>query len=86
MQGALFFATGKYHHHIATNVWLGEGIPNASAEFPGLDYFTVKFSSKTKLDEMINNLESHKVTVKKSEDDPNTFTVFDGDKISIHLE
>lgn len=86
MQGALFFAAGKYHHHVATNVWLGEGIPNASAESPGLDYFTVKFSNKTKLDEMINNLESHKVTVKKSEDDPNTFTVFDSDKISIHLE
>lgn len=83
MHGALFFAAGNYHHHIATNVWLGEGIPSASTEFAGLDYFTIKFSSKAKLDEAINRLESQKIAVKESEKD--SFEVSDEDKISIHL-
>lgn len=83
MQGALFFAAGNYHHHIATNVWLGEGIPSASTEFAGLDYFTIKFSSKAKLDEAISRLESQKITVKELEND--SFEISDGDKTSIHL-
>ena len=82
MSGALFFAAGKYHHHIATNVWLGENISKASIDFPGLDYFTIKFSSKDKLHQMIQHLESNKITVNKSND---TIDVFDEDGISIRL-
>lgn len=83
MQGALFFAAGRYHHHIATNVWLGENISKASTDFAGLDYFTIKFSSKDKLNDVIKQLESHKITVKELEG--GSFSIFDEDKISIHL-
>ncbi|QLH11035.1 VOC family protein [Nitrosarchaeum sp. AC2] len=83
MKGALFFAAGKYHHHIATNTWLGEDISQASTEFAGLDYFTLQFSSKDKLNYMIRKLESSKITVKSLED--GSFSIFDEDKISIHL-
>lgn len=85
MTGALFFAAGNYHHHIATNVWLGEGIPNASTDFAGLDYFTIKFSNKTKLDEVVSRLQSQKITVKESKGESNSFEISDEDKISIHL-
>lgn len=85
MQGALFFAAGNYHHHIATNVWLGEDIPKASAEFPGLDYFTLRFSNKAKLEEMIKNLQSNKITLRESKDN-NSFFISDHDEISILLE
>jgi len=83
MKGALFFAAGKYHHHIATNTWLGEDASHASTEFAGLDYFTIQFSSKDKLNDMIRKLESSKISVKSLED--GSFSIFDEDKISIHL-
>lgn len=85
MQGALFFAAGKYHHHIATNVWLGENIPKASTESPGLDYFTLQFSSKDKLREMADNLESHKISMTKLKDGT-PFFISDDDEISIRLD
>lgn len=83
IQGALFFAAGKYHHHIATNIWLGENISNASRDRIGLDYFTINFSSKEKLNNLVNRLKSHKVTVEEIED--NSFDIFDEDKITIRL-
>ena len=83
MQGALFFAAGKYHHHIATNVWLGENISKASTDVPGLGYFTILFSNRDKLNDVIKRMEHHKITVKKFDD--NSFGIFDDDNISIHL-
>lgn len=83
MQGALFFAAGDYHHHIATNTWLGEDISEASADFTGLDYFIIQLSSKDKLDDMMKKLESNKIPITPLED--GTFRVFDEDKILIHF-
>ena len=83
MQGALFFTAGKYHHHIATNVWLGENISKASTDVPGLGYFTILFSNRDKLIDVIKRLEHQNITVKKLNDD--SFEVFDEDNISIHL-
>jgi len=82
MQGALFFAAGNYHHHIATNVWLGENISKAPEGAPGLDYFTIEFSSKVKLDKVVKHLGSHGIDVKKLD---NSFNVYDCDNISICL-
>jgi len=83
MKGALFFAAGKYHHHIATNIWLGEDISQASPESVGLDYFTIQFSNRDKLGNVIKTLESHKIDVNDLGD--GSFSIFDNDKISIHL-
>ncbi|MCE9651704.1 MAG: VOC family protein [Nitrosarchaeum sp.] len=83
MKGALFFAAGKYHHHIATNTWLGEDISQASTDFAGLDFFTIQFSTRDKLENMIKKLESYKILVTSLED--GSFSIFDEDKISIHL-
>ena len=85
MTGALFFAAGSYHHHIAANTWLGENLADASTDFPGLDYFTIKFSNKSKLEEMISRLQSQKIRVTESKNYGNTFEISDEDKISIHL-
>ena len=85
MTGALFFAAGNYHHHIATNVWLGEDIQNASTEVAGLDYFTIKFSSRKKPDEAISILKSKNIDITESKSESNSFEICDEDKISIHL-
>ena len=44
--GAYFFAPDLYHHHVATNTWLGTDIQEANSEELGLDYFKLKLPSK----------------------------------------
>ena len=83
IQGASFFAAGKYHHHIATNTWLGEDIPNASAEVPGLEYFTIEFSDEGKFDDILNQLKSCQIPIRKMDD--GLFSISDANNISIGL-
>lgn len=83
MQGALFFAAGDYHHHIATNVWLGENILPSNSGFPGLDYFTIKLSDDAKLYDLIDRLKESKIQFIKLKD--GLFALSDQDKISIRL-
>jgi len=59
--GAYFFAAGEYHHHIATNRWLGNGIKEASPEDVGLNHFSIELSSKEEFEKTIRHLpDSHK--------------------------
>src|SRR5215204_792700 len=51
---ASFFAADGYHHHIATNTWLGTGIAPASSESIGLNHFSVELSSKEELARLID--------------------------------
>jgi catechol 2,3-dioxygenase len=45
--GAYFFAAGKYHHHIATNIWLEPSIQLASSsEDVGLNHFGMELPNK----------------------------------------
>jgi catechol 2,3-dioxygenase len=39
MPGATFYATGQYHHHIATNTWQSRGAPKRSGTITGLASF-----------------------------------------------
>jgi catechol 2,3-dioxygenase len=39
--GAEFLAAGGYHHHLAVNAWLGEGLPPAPESGAGLRHWTV---------------------------------------------
>jgi len=83
MQGALFFAAGDYHHHIAANIWLGNILP-ANSDLPGLDYFTIKLSSDDKLYNLIDELKASKTQFTKLND--KLFSISDHDKIPIHLK
>jgi catechol 2,3-dioxygenase len=42
--GAYFFASNRYHHHIATNTWLGENISSAGNNELGLDHFAINLN------------------------------------------
>ena len=83
MKGALFFAAGNYHHHIATNVWRGENILPLNPDFPGLGYFTIKLSNNENLDDLKKQLDSSKIPFAKLND--GSISTFDHDKISIHF-
>jgi catechol 2,3-dioxygenase len=41
---AYFFASNRYHHHVATNTWLGENISSAGNNELGLDHFAINLN------------------------------------------
>ena len=75
--GAHFFAADKYHHHIAANTWLGEGIPPVAQEKVGLNHFGITLPA-LELDNMVAHLESSGIAIKQS-------ILQDPDEIKIRL-
>jgi catechol 2,3-dioxygenase len=59
--GAYFFAAGKYHHHIATNIWLGTSIQLASSEYVGLNHFGIKLPNKEQYEKTTEPLGQYKI-------------------------
>ena len=55
--GANFFAADEYHHHIATNTWLGTNIlPADNHERPGLDHYAIILPDREEMDRLKNHL------------------------------
>jgi catechol 2,3-dioxygenase len=59
--GAYFFAAGKYHHHIATNIWLGTNIQLASSEHVGLNHFGIEIPNKEQYEKTAERLRQYKI-------------------------
>jgi catechol 2,3-dioxygenase len=86
--GANFFAADSYHHHIATNTWLGTDIASADSNNSGLDYFSLDLKSKETFDDLLHQL--RRLKVKVMSDDSNkinnkSFFILDPDKIKIKI-
>lgn len=57
--GAYFFAADGYHHHVATNTWIGTNILRNSANDPtkpGLEHFALRVAGEK---EELYNIKSH---------------------------
>lgn len=61
MDSALFISAGRYHHHIAINIWQGVGAPNAPVNSSGLEGYSLVLSSDEELQKLANNLTTHHV-------------------------
>ena len=90
--GAYFFAANRYHHHIATNTWLGENISPAinDDDKPGLDHYAVNLHSQNDLFLLKNRFLEFKVDIdeKLIENDnqfSSSFYVYDFDRIKIQF-
>ena len=62
--GAYFFAANKYHHHVATNTWLGENISPAYStdnNKPGLDHYAINLHNENDLFLLKTHLLENKV-------------------------
>ena len=59
--GAYFFAAGKYHHHIATNIWLGTSIQLASSEHVGLNHFGIELPNKEQYEKTAEQLRQYNI-------------------------
>ncbi|MFL6484070.1 MAG: VOC family protein [Nitrososphaera sp.] len=87
--GAYFFAAGKYHHHIATNTWLGTNIELASPEDAvGLNHFGIELQNEEQYDIMAEHLKQYKVRAPKymqSNESSRSSFLRDMDGITIRL-
>lgn len=55
---ALFISEGKYHHHIALNIWNGVGAPPPSINSVGLESFTLMVANEEKRNNIIAQLKN----------------------------
>ena len=86
--GAYFFAANLYHHHVATNTWLGADIQEANSEKLGLDYFTLKLPSKPDFGKLLRQFQSKNIeTISDTNDnrDSNSVFIHDPDQIKIQI-
>lgn len=86
--GAYFFAADLYHHHVATNTWLGTDIQEANSEELGLDYFTLKLPAKPDFSKLLQQLRSKKIEIISDTNDngnSNSIFIHDPDQIKIQF-
>ena len=83
---ASFFAVGGYHHHIATNTWLGTGIAPASSESIGLNHFSIELSNKEELATLIEQFSRRNIAVIRDDLSDRSVFVQDLDGIQIQVE
>lgn len=53
---AIFMSYGKYHHHIAINVWNGKGVKQAEPNTPGLIVANINFPTQEDINQIENKL------------------------------
>src|SRR5690625_6913140 len=64
--GAIFMATGGYHHHIGLNIWNGEGAPPTKENSVGLYEYRIVYEENELMD-VIQKATSANVYVKETE-------------------
>ena len=83
---ALFFAVGGYHHHIATNTWLGTGIAPASSESIGLNHFSIELPSKEELATLVKVFSRRSMAVIEGNLSESSVFIRDMDSVKIQVE
>jgi catechol 2,3-dioxygenase len=81
--GAYFFAAGRYHHHIATNTWLGTDIARASPESVGLTHFSIELSNKDVFTRSLRQLSRYDVPISDSSEGSVFVQDMDGIKVRV---
>lgn len=91
--GAYFFAANRYHHHIATNTWLGENIssPKNDSNKLGLDHYAINLHNEKDLLLLKNRFLEFKINIDEEQLTENdnqfssSFYVYDFDGIKIQF-
>jgi len=66
--GASFFATGKYHHHVAANVWNSAGQPKREGGMSGLSDYTIRFNDPARLAAAADRLDALSIPADRTGD------------------
>ena len=64
--GASFFGSGKYHHHVAANIWNSRGATARSDQMSGLSEYTLRFNEKAELDKAIAKLDELEIATTRT--------------------
>jgi catechol 2,3-dioxygenase len=83
--GAYFFAAGRYHHHIATNTWLGSNILHASSQSIGLNYFGIELPNIEEFDKTVKQLQQYNIVVQSSSISSKAILMHDPNGIRIQV-
>jgi catechol 2,3-dioxygenase len=86
--GANFFAADLYHHHVATNTWLGTNIFKSDSRQPGLDHFALRVDGKENFERLVEQLQN--MNIKEERDESNIINkhsifIHDPDRIKIQI-
>ncbi len=79
---AAFVSAGGYHHHLAFNVWRGEGVPSSPAHTVGLDHWTIALPTAQDVAVVRDRMVAAGVGVDAN---PVGFTVRDPWDIALHV-
>lgn len=82
LAGARFYASGRYHHHLGTNVWHSNASPKRNSGMTGLKSYTVNFNDRGAFDAVLKNLQNAKMPVQQN---GMTVTVNDPWGMEVHL-
>jgi catechol 2,3-dioxygenase len=90
--GVYFFAANRYHHHVATNTWLGESFSHAINDNskPGLDHYGINLQNQNDLFLLKDRLLEFKIYIDEQliESDnrkSSSFYAYDFDGIKIQI-
>lgn len=61
--GASFFATGRYHHHVAANIWNSRGAPKREGNMTGLADYTIRFRDAKRHAAALRKLDALEIAV-----------------------
>jgi catechol 2,3-dioxygenase len=61
--GALFMSSGRYHHHVGSNVWHSAGAGQRDADRAGLSWFAIEAADGTTRDTEVSRLKAAAVPV-----------------------
>jgi catechol 2,3-dioxygenase len=69
--GALFFAANSYHHHIATNTWIGTNILPANSNHykPGLDHYAINLPNREEMNRLKKRFMDLKISIDETLDE-----------------
>src|SRR5215218_284382 len=65
---AVFLSAGGYHHHIALNIWAGEGAPPPPPGHSGLYHFAILYPTRLELARAFKRLFDHGIAIEGASD------------------
>jgi catechol 2,3-dioxygenase len=80
--GASFFSSGRYHHHVAANIWNSRNAPKRSAQMTGLADYALRFNDPAAFQAALAALDRLQIPVTRT---ANTATLTDPFGIGLTL-
>jgi catechol 2,3-dioxygenase len=68
--GALFMSSGRYHHHVGSNVWQSAGAGKRDDDRAGLSWFAIEAADADEREKAVARLKAAGVPLGESENGP----------------